>query len=1124
MKPFTKVSKPLPLTSLQQQSDLDEFVAAFEAAASQGQADLRTFLPERDHPLYLEVLAELVRVDLELTWGQGRGRRLEDYAREFPQLFTNRTAVGQLAFEEFRLRSEAGERPDAQEYQRRWGVRTADWLRQAGPHKEPPAENASDSSWRKDLLASVRGTSESDGLQQTAIIYQAFCRSHERQESQALEFGSDSGVDSGEHAQLFRDLHALDPEAAGRLAEAVTSFPEVGTTFLGFSLLQELGKGAFGRVYLAQQGDLANRLVAVKVAADIFAESQTLAQLQHTNIVPIYSVHRASPFQAVCMPYFGATTLADVLQQVSQAKTLPLSGKVLVSTLNDRKASTRRRPDSSSTSRSPASAWPPVPGELPEAGPVVSLRGNDGDITLKMLESLTYVDAVLWIAARLADGLSHAHERGILHRDLKPANILLTEDGQPMLLDFNLSSDRKARGGAAAASIGGTLPYMAPEHLEAFCGKRSTVDERSDLFSLGVILYELLAGKTPFASAGGVSRSVLKKMIADRHKPFESLRRQNPAVSPAVESIVQRCLEPDPARRYQSARELHEDVERHRKHLPLKFAPEPSLRERAQKWVRRHPRLTSYTTVGVAAGLLITALATGFVVRGHQVARQEAREGLEAFQDQVRTAQALLYARSSEPEDLEEGARICQSALGQYQILDNPSWQKLPAVTYLREADREQLKEDAAELLFLLAHATSKRAETHANSAKGKQEIQQALVYNGLAEERTESVSGKQALWRQRTELARTLGDPALAQQAKEKATATPVQTVRDLYLTAHEYAQDGEYRRALPLLQEATRRDPQNFPAWAVQGNCHDALAQDVDAAACYSACIALRPKHYLPWFNRGLSFLKQRFWERARADFDEAIALRPELPDAYINRALALEGMNQFTAAAADLSEALKRGTPRTRVYFMRAYAREQAGDREGARRDTEEGLRQVPGDEKSWIARGLARLAADPQGALADFDQALELNPRSIDALQNKAHVLAEKLGRENDAIGVLGQAVSLNVDFVPARAGRGVYLARAGKYAAAREDASEALLRDTRPPNLYQVAGIYAQTSRQNPADRLKAFELLSSALRSGFGLDIVDQDSDLEPIRKFPEFERLVKAARALQVSIRQGGK
>jgi hypothetical protein len=114
---------------------------------------------------------------------------------------------------------------------------------------------------------------------------------------------------SPEKMQFFVDLHRSDPEGCHRLAEAVTAPPEVGTELLGFRLHAELGRGAFGRVFLAQQGDLANRSVVLKVSPGIDDEPRTLAQLQHTNIVPIYSVHRAGPLQAVCMPYFGATTL-----------------------------------------------------------------------------------------------------------------------------------------------------------------------------------------------------------------------------------------------------------------------------------------------------------------------------------------------------------------------------------------------------------------------------------------------------------------------------------------------------------------------------------------------------------------------------------------------------------------------------------------------------------------------------------------------------------------------------------------------------------------------------------------------------------------------------------------------
>src|SRR5207302_533486 len=141
---------------------------------------------------------------------------------------------------------------------------------------------------------------------------------------------------------------------------------------------------------------------------------------------------------------------------------------------------------------------------------------------------------------------------------------------------------------------------------------------------------------------------------------------------------------------------------------------------------------------------------------------------------------------------------------------------------------------------------------------------------------------------------------------------------------------------------------------------------------------------------------------FESARADFDQAIALRPGFTDAYIDRALAQEGLRDYAAAIADLSAALKQGTPRTSVYFMRAYARARSGDVAGAKGDTAEGLRLEPSDEPSWIARGLARQPRDPKGALADFERALELNPRSVSALQNKANVLSECLSRRDEAV--------------------------------------------------------------------------------------------------------------------------
>jgi tetratricopeptide (TPR) repeat protein len=163
---------------------------------------------------------------------------------------------------------------------------------------------------------------------------------------------------------------------------------------------------------------------------------------------------------------------------------------------------------------------------------------------------------------------------------------------------------------------------------------------------------------------------------------------------------------------------------------------------------------------------------------------------------------------------------------------------------------------------------------------------------------------------------------------------------------------------------------------------------------------------------------------------------------------------------------------------------------------------------------VARGLARLAESPDAALADFDEALKLDHRCISALEAKASVLSERLGRTEDAIRVLGDAIKYHPDYPPIRSGRGVLLARLGRRETALADARASLRLDHQPEVTYQAAGIYALTSRDHRDDRAEAFRLLKVAFQQGFGLDLVDHDPELDPIRSLPEFRQLVDDAKA----------
>jgi serine/threonine protein kinase/Flp pilus assembly protein TadD len=1038
--------------------ELGDFIQAYEAACAAGKdIDLASFLPPVAHPLYAEVHRLLLALHQEY-----RAQHQDAAAHLSEQTVWNK---GRISVQRTDLGSEPGHPP-------------------APSEREP-----------KTKQVQVRVQRPED-----------------------LGIRRDSGPRAFAGATALHETPRPSSRAAEQLVDALADMPKPGMELFGFRILAELGRGAFGCVYLAQQKDLASRYVALKISTDIIGESQALAQLQHTNIVPIYSVHRAVRYQAVCMPYFGATTVADLLKHWRERESLPASGRDLVSTLCSRKSNTRQMHGANSSRKGLVDSCPKAAAEAtPDAVkvPVLQMGGVQDTAILEMLEGLSFVQAVLWIASRLADGLAHAHDRGILHRDLKPANVLLTDEGQPMLLDFSVAEDIKRRSPASIEQIGGTACYMAPEHLEAFNGADRTVDARSDLYSLGIILYEMLTRRDPFPVPRGSFQDVLPQMLEARKGPPPRLRDWNQAISPAAESIVRHCLEPDPAKRYQTAQELREDLERHRSDLPLKYAREPDVRERARKWMRRHPRLASMTSLVIMASILACAAVGSSLLHSHRLVQLEAQDTLNRFHEETKTAQFLLNARSMDRDQLDEGLALANHALGIYAVLDNPSWTKETSVTALSTANRTKLLAEMQDLLLLVSRATRLHATTDQNSSRKEQQLRSALHLNELAASLTPDEPTCQAILAQRAELLELLGRKEEAGTFRAEAKKTPLRTPRDFYLAGAEHVNDGQYGDALPLLQTAAEQDPQNFWTQLLLGICYDGLSRDADARACYTTSIALWPEFPWTYFNRGLVYLRQNDFRRAIADFDRVIDLRPDCAEVYMNRALAFQGRKDYDAAIKDLTHALELDAPYTRIYFMRARVRNLAGDKDGAEKDFAQGLRCKPTDEKSWVARGVAKLPGDLPGALADFKMAEELNARSLAALQNQAHVLS-KLGRNEEAIDVLNRGIELYPDYVPARAGRGVLRARLKQRDAALEDANEALARDFGPATQYQVAGIFALTSRQDPDDQAQALHYLSSALREGYGFELLEQDKDLDPIRDTPEFRQLIDASKTLQ--------
>lgn len=361
--------------------------------------------------------------------------------------------------------------------------------------------------------------------------------------------------------------------------------------FGDFEIVREIGRGGMGIVFEAEQISL-RRKVALKImnsglgispkAIERFRrEAEAAARLHHTNIVPIYTfgAHDGVPFYA--MELIDGPSLDRVLRQFRQA------------------GQTSER-DAPTTTAAYAVTHEADCKQSPPPG-----AASTGSLSSLTSSTPASFDEVARMIADVADALEHAHRQGIIHRDIKPSNLLLSPEGRLSINDFGLARILEQPGVTVTGEFVGTPAYMSPEQIAA---GRTPLDQRTDIYSLGATLYELLTRQRPFP--GERREQVLAQIL---HKEPTRPRRLNRAIPLDLETICLKALEKDPDNRYQTAAALAADLRRFVQRFAI-AARRVGPIGRLGKWIKRHPTVAA----ACATTLLCATVAGFFAVQSHQ--------------------------------------------------------------------------------------------------------------------------------------------------------------------------------------------------------------------------------------------------------------------------------------------------------------------------------------------------------------------------------------------------------------------------------------------------------------------------------------------------------------------------
>ncbi len=417
-------------------------------------------------------------------------------------------------------------------------------------------------------------------------------------------FPKDQDTIAAEYLALQQDRQWIEPR---------------GDTLGPYKLEEELGRGGQGVVYRAVDTRI-GRVVALKVLRSLGdrgdemllrfrREAQAASKTHHAGICPVYDVDVEGGVPYIAMRYVEGKTLA---QRVAESRSDITPSRVHITTVC-------------------------LDEEEDDLDPPTMDTAVDGGLTPQTSQHRSEIMRAIHMVEKAARALHAVHEAGVVHRDVKPANVMITPEGEPVVMDFGLARDLESGHDTLTRSgdVFGTPSYMSPEQLRI---NRVPIDRRTDIWSLGVLLYECVTLTRPFDafSREGIYQQILTRDPTDP-------RQVNSSVPPDLATVIATALEKDRDRRYQTAQALAEDLRRVRAYEPIVAKP-VSRWTRLVRWGQRNPALA--LAVAVAATLLVvgTTVATVFAVQAGENLRQWDRlADLLRLRELVREADEELW-------------------------------------------------------------------------------------------------------------------------------------------------------------------------------------------------------------------------------------------------------------------------------------------------------------------------------------------------------------------------------------------------------------------------------------------------------------------------------------------------